>query len=308
VLTADAPFTAAVHVMGGAPGSSDTELLAPDKLVQQVDALVLSGGSAFGLAAVDGVRVALRDKGRGLQVAGHRVPIVCGAIIFDLISGGDKGWTATPYPALGAAALDAVGEDFDLGSVGAGTGATAGRLKGGLGSTSLRVGDYTVGAIVAVNALGRVTQDDSPHFWAAPFELDGEFGGLGPCPSPAPQTLPQVPRGPGESTTIAIVATDAALDQAQATRMATAAHDGLARAIVPSHTLLDGDLVFATSTGALPLADSVETPLQLGHAAALCLSRAVARAVFEATPADGDAHPCWRTVHARTFSSIENRS
>jgi D-aminopeptidase len=308
VLTADTPFTAAVHVMGGAPGSSDTELLAPDKLVQQVDALVLSGGSAFGLASVDGVRLALRDRGRGLDVAGHKVPIVCGAIIFDLLSGGDKHWSDSPYPGLAAAALADAGSDFALGTIGAGTGATAGNLKGGLGSASILAGDYTVGAIVAVNALGRVTPDDAPHFWAAPFEIDGEFGGLGPCPSPAPQTLPTVPRGPGESTTIAIVATDAVLDQAQATRMAIVAHDGLARAIVPSHTLLDGDLVFAAATGAVPLADPVETPLQLGHAAALCLSRAVARAVYAATPAPGDAHPCWQAVHVEAAARSKERT
>jgi len=294
VLTAQAPFTAAVHVMGGAPGSVETDLLAPDKLVTQADALVLAGGSAFGLAAADGVRGALRAQGRGFAVGGLHVPIVPGAILFDLLNGGDKGWDTNPYPALGAAALEAAGAAFALGSVGAGTGAVTATLKGGLGSASLRLGDITVGALVVVNALGSATVGEGPHFWAAPFEIAGEFGGRGPCPAPPPPTAPQLHAGPGEATTIAVVATDAALDQAQATRMAVAAHDGLARALVPSHSLLDGDLVFAAATGTQPLRDPLETPFQIGHLASVCLARAIARAVHAATPAAGDRKPCWQ--------------
>lgn len=298
VLTADSPFVAAVHVMGGAPGTVETDLLAPDRLVTQVDALVLSGGSAFGLAASDGVRGALRDQGRGFEVGGQHVPIVPGAILFDLLNGGDKAWRTNPYPALGAAALAAADVDFALGSVGAGAGATTATLKGGLGSTSLRLGDITVGALVAVNALGSATVGNSRHFWAAPFEIGDEFGGFGFSPDMPTLNMPALNAGPGEATTIAIVATDAALDQAQATRLATAAHDGMARALVPSHTLLDGDLVFAAATGAHPLPDALETPFQLGHAAAICLSRAIARAVFSARPAAGDTKPCWHTLYA----------
>lgn len=295
VLTADAPFVAAFHVMGGAPGATDTELLAPDKLVTQVDALVLSGGSALGLAGADGVRQTLRNQGRGFAVGDQRVPIVPGAILFDLLNGGDKTWTENPYPALGAAALAAAGSDFALGTQGAGTGATTANLKGGLGSASLRMGNITVGALVAVNALGATTVGDHPNFWAAPFEVGPEFGGRGVCPHPPVQELPSLNIGPGQATTIAIVATDSVLTQAQATRMATAAHDGLARSIVPSHSLLDGDLVFAAATCAQPMPDPLETPFQLGHAAALCLSRAVARAIFSATPRPGDTKPCWQT-------------
>ena len=297
VLTGDAPFTAAVHVMGGAPGTTETDLLAPDKLVSQTDALVLSGGSAFGLAAVDGVRAGLRAAGRGFAVGDQRVPIVPGAILFDLLNGGDKTSIDSAYPALGRAALDGAGTDVALGSAGAGMGAMTGTLKGGIGSASLTVGPITIGALVAVNALGSATVGTGPHFWAAPFEMDAEFGGLGPCPAPPPPDLPRLNVGPGQATTIAIVATDAALDQAQATRLAVAAHDGMARALVPSHSLLDGDLVFAAATGAQPLPDPLETPFQLGHAAAVCLARAIARAVFHATPAPGDPKPCWQALH-----------
>ena len=294
VLTADRPFTAAVHVMGGAPGTVETELLAPDKLVSQVDALVLSGGSAFGLAAADGVRAALRAAGRGFDVAGQKVPLVPGAILFDLLNGGDKSAIAALYRDLGAAALAAAGAEFALGSVGAGTGAGTQTFKGGLGSASLVAGGFTVGALVAVNALGSATVADSRHFWAAPFEIDGEFGGLGPHPAPPLPDLPRLRARPGEATTIAIVATDAALTKAETARLAVAAHDGIARALVPAHSLMDGDLIFAVSTGARPAADPVETPFQLGHVASLCLARAVARAVFAATPAPGDLKPCWQ--------------
>ncbi|WP_193140472.1 MULTISPECIES: P1 family peptidase [unclassified Meridianimarinicoccus] len=297
VLTADAPFTAAVHVMGGAPGTTETDLLAPDKLVQQVDALVLSGGSAFGLGAVDGVRQALRGAGRGFQVGGQRVPIVPGAILFDLLNGGDKGWTTSPYPDLGQQALAAAVPDFALGSVGAGCGATTATLKGGLGSASVRVGPFTVGALVAVNALGAANVHPHRQFWAAPFEVGEEFGGAGICPHPAPDPAPRKDTQPGTSTTIAIVATDADLTQAQATRLATCAHDGLARALFPSHTLLDGDLVFAAASGTHPLPDDDLTVLlDLGHAAATCMARAIARGVCHARPEPGDILPCWRSL------------
>ena len=289
VLTAEAPFACGVHVMGGAPGTRETDLLAPDRLVQAVDALVLSGGSAFGLGAAEGVMAGLRTAGRGFAVGAARVPIVPAAILFDLLNGGDKGWEDSPYPALGRRALESAGTRFDLGTAGAGTGAMTARWKGGLGSASAVMEDgATVGALVAVNALGSVTAP-SGQFWAAPWEMGAEFGGLGlggpfdPGDEPVPQ------KRQGEATTIAIVATDAGLDKAGLTRMAVGAHDGLARAILPSHTPFDGDLVFALSTGRRP-AD----PFRLGHAAACVLARAVARAVFEATPAPGDLQPCWR--------------
>ena len=294
VLVGDRPFVAAVHVMGGAPGTRETDLLAPDKTVQEVDALVLSGGSAFGLDAASGAADWLRRQGRGFAVGDQLVPIVPGAIVFDLINGGDKDWGENPYKRLGSEAVAAAGDSFALGTAGAGTGAIIADLKGGLGSASVVLpSGHTVGALVVVNALGQVTVGDGPQFWAAPFEMADEFGGLGPAPSFDPSQPPRHKGGPGEATTIAIVATDALLTQAQATRMATAAHDGMARAIYPSHTPMDGDLVFAAATGARPLDNPVWDALHLGHAAALCLSRAIARGVYEARPAEGDPFPTW---------------
>ncbi|RMD48252.1 MAG: peptidase S58 family protein [Alphaproteobacteria bacterium] len=300
VLTAARPFTAAVQVMGGAPGTRETDLLAPDKLVAGVDALVLSGGSAFGLAACDGVAEALREAGRGFEVAGQRVPIVPGAILFDLANGGAKDWARNPYPGLGRAALAAAGPAFAIGSAGAGFGARAGRWRGGLGSASaVLASGITVGALVAVNAVGDPVVGAGPHFWAGPFEIGEEFGGLGPAPAgahdPAAEVDPLALRhgAAGGQTTIAIVATDAALDPAQAQRVAAAAHDGIARALLPAHTPFDGDLVFAAATGARPLADPPREVMMIGHAAALCLARAIARAVHAAAPSGGIDAPAW---------------
>lgn len=295
VLTAARPFTAAVHVMGGAPGTRETDLLAPDKLVAEVDALVLSGGSAFGLDAASGVASGLRAAGRGFAVGGVRVPIVPGAILFDLLNGGDKNWRDNPYAPLGRAALAAAAPAFEIGTAGAGFGAMTGTLKGGLGSASARLENgMTVGALVAVNALGSATVGEGPQFWAAPWEIGTEFGGLGAAAT-YPMTEPKPMKRTGEATTIAIVATDAALTKAQAQRMAVAAHDGMARALVPSHTPLDGDLVFAAATGGRALADPVADSFALCHTAACCLARAIARAVFAAHPLPGDLQPCWTT-------------
>ncbi len=300
VLVGDAPFTCAVDVMGGAPGTRETDLLAPDKMVQAVDALVLAGGSAFGLDACGGVVDGLRAAGRGFEVGGMRVPIVPGAILFDLLNGGDKEWDVNPYPALGRQALAATAAEFSLGSAGAGTGATTATLKGGLGSASVVLDNgMTVGALVAVNALGGATPVGMAQFWAAPFEVAGEFGERGPVLDGDPfanVAADKLSTMAGANTTIAIVATDAALDKAGAKRLAVAAQDGLARALVPSHTPYDGDLVFAVATGAKALCDPAMDPLVLGHAAASCLSRAVARGVYEAAPAEGDIFPTWQSL------------
>ena len=297
VLVGDAPFTAGAQVMGGAPGTRETDLLAPDKTVEQVDALVLSGGSAFGLDAASGVADALRAAGRGFQVGDQRVPIVPGAILFDLLNGGDRDWSENPYKRLGAEAYAAAGSTFTLGTSGAGTGATTANLKGGLGSASLVLpSGATIGALVAVNALGSATVGNGPHFWAAPFEIEDEFGGLGPAPSYPDMHLPDTKLAQHSNTTIGIVATDAALTQAQCTRLATAAHDGFARALMPAHTPMDGDLIFAASTGSKTLQNPIADTLLLGHAAALCMSRAIARAVHAATPAPTDNLPCWSSL------------
>ncbi len=297
ILVGDAPFTAGVHVMGGAPGTRETDLLAADKTVEQVDALMLSGGSAFGLDASSGAADALRAMGRGFAVGDQLVPIVPGAILFDLINGGDKDWAENPYKRLGAAALEAAGEQFELGSVGAGTGATTGNLKGGLGSASITMpSGHTVGALVAVNALGAATVGGSRNFWAAPFEVAGEFGDLGIATAYPEPHYPPTKLAAHANTTIGIVATDADLTQAQCTRLATAAHDGFARALVPSHTPMDGDLIFAAATGAKSLDNPMADTLYLGHAAATVMARAIARAVHAATPAPGDVLPCWSAL------------
>lgn len=297
VLTADAPFAAAVHVMGGAPGTRETDLLAPDKLVEAVDAIFLSGGSAFGLSAGDGVMAGLRAMGRGFAVGDMRVPIVPGAIVFDLLNGGDKGWGDNPYPALGRAALDRARADFAIGTKGAGMGAMTARLKGGLGSASAVLDSgITVGALVVVNALGSATVGESRHFWAAPWEMEREFGGAGPARDFDPGFEPTPAKRLGEATTIAIVATDAKLGKPALQRLATAAHDGMARALLPSHTPFDGDLVFAVSTGARDMAEPALDTFALGHAAASCLARAIARGVHAATAMPGDLQRCWSSL------------
>ena len=297
VLVADRPFTAGVNVMGGAPGTRETDLLAPDRLVQEVDALVLSGGSAFGLDACSGVADGLRAMGRGFQVGDQRVPIVPGAILFDLLNGGDKAWARNPYADLGLAALQAATGSFALGTAGAGFGALTGVWKGGLGSASAVLDSgITVGALVAVNALGSATIGEGPEFWAHPFEFGNEFGGESGAGTYDPRHEPLPMKRMGEATTIAIVATDARMTQAECQRMATAAQDGMARALVPSHTPLDGDLVFAVSTAAQAMADPLRDSFQVGHAAAACLSRAIARAIYEARPMLGDRQPCWHSV------------
>ncbi|SFS83484.1 D-aminopeptidase [Sulfitobacter marinus] len=301
VLLGDNPFTASVHVMGGAPGTRETDLLAPDKSVAAVDALVLSGGSAYGLDACSGVVDGLRAAGRGFQVGPATIPLVPGAILFDLLNGGEKDWTENPYRSLGRAALDAASHSFELGTVGAGTGALSAMVKGGLGSASLQLPDGTmVGALVAANPVGAVTTPGDRHFYAAPFEMNGEFGGLGPDASSGlglnPDSRKMAAMSPRENTTIAIVATDATLTKAQCKRMAVAAHDGIARATVPAHTPHDGDLVFALSTADHEVDDRML--LLIGHAASLCLARAIARAAYEATSAPGDLLPSWRELNA----------
>ena len=303
VLAGDRPLTAGVHVMGGAPGARETDLLKPDKLVQEIDALFLSGGSAFGLDAASGVMGGLRAAGRGFEVGAVRVPIVPGAILFDLLNGGDKDWSENPYRELGRMAFDNLSRETGLGTVGAGTGATTNGLKGGLGTASAELeSGYVIGAIVAVNAVGSVVRGQSRHFWAAPFELGAEFGGHGwpAVTSAEKQSVPwPLAAVPNVNTTLAIVAVEASLDKAQLTRVAVAAHDGLARSIVPSHTPMDGDIVFAVSTCRNKLKDPMQDLLQIGHAASCCVARAVARGVFHATPADDDLIPTWQGLYGR---------
>lgn len=291
VFSAEQRFTAAVHVMGGAPGTRETDLLAPENTIGQIDALVLTGGSAFGLDAAHGVVDHLRAEGRGLALAGQTIPLVPAAVIFDLPNGGDKSWTENPYPDLGRRAAAAMSREFALGTEGAGVGATTANLKGGLGSASVVLEDGAmVGALVVANPVGSVVTGDSGAFWAAPFEIGAEFGARGLAPSFDVNPATKLER---LNTVIAVAATDVELTKSQAKRMAIAAHDGIARAVVPAHTPQDGDLVFAASLGDRPMADPMLGPLQLGHAAAACLARAIARAVFEADARPGDLVPTW---------------
>lgn len=292
------PAIAAMDIRGGGPGVRETALLDPAATVQEVDAIAISGGSAFGLETAAGVMACLAEQGRGFAVGNARVPIVPGAILFDLLSGGDKDWGRhPPYRELGYAAAKAASAEFDLGSVGAGTGATTENFKGGLGSASaIAPTGHVVGAIVAVNAVGRVTIGDGPHLWPAPFENGREFGGLGFPPKISPDDLmPRLKGGAPKSTTPALVATDAVLTKAQAQRLAMLASTGLARAIWPVFTPLDGDVVFAAATGRRPLDETHHDLALIGATAAACLARAVGRAIYEATalPYPG-ALPAWR--------------
>jgi len=295
VVLAEQPCPAAVDVRGGGPGTAETDLLDPAATVERIDAVVLSGGSAFGLEARGGVVQALAEAGRGFAIAGLTVPIVPAAILFDLANGGRKDWgDSPPYHALGAAALRAAGRDFALGNTGAGLGIKAGRLKGGLGSASWRLADgTTVAALVAANPRGSAVMPDGT-FWAWAEERDGEFGRPPPPASPAPdpddEALWAAPVT-GANTTLAVVATDAALDKAGCRRLAIMAQTGLARAIRPLHTPLDGDVVFALSTERRPTPDPAGLA-RLGEAAASCLARAVARALWHADTLG--PYPSWR--------------
>lgn len=304
VAVFDEPAVASLAILGGGPGVRDTALLEPEMTVQAIDAIVLSGGSAFGLDAAGGAMSALARHGRGFAVASARVPLVPQAVVFDLLNGGDKPWAAgigePPHRRLAELAVEealASAGPFALGTVGAGLGATTVDLKGGVGSAGTVTAEgHRVGALAVVNAVGSGVIGDGPHFWATPYEQGDEFGGLGlPASIPAQALIPRFKGGPGENTTIAIVATDATLTKAQAKRLALAAHDGMARALRPSHALLDGDTVFAAATGRRPLGPSPYELSAIGVAAADCLARAIARGIFEATalPFPG-ALPAWR--------------
>ncbi|BAX93765.1 P1 family peptidase [Mycobacterium shigaense] len=287
----------AVDCRGGAPGTRETDLLDPANTMRYVDAVLLAGGSAYGLAAADGVMRWLEEHGRGVAMDGGVVPIVPGAVIFDLPVGG---WDRRPTAEFGflacEAASAAAGAGTAIGTVGAGVGARAGVLKGGVGtaSTALPSG-VTVGALAVVNSVGEVVDRSTGLPWMA--AAIGEFA-LRPPPAEQIEALAALPsKLEPLNTTIAVVATDAALSPAGCRRMAVAAQDGLARSIRPAHTPLDGDTVFALATGAVevpppaeaPAAMSPETRLvtEVGAAAADCLARAVLVGVLAAESVAG---------------------
>jgi D-aminopeptidase len=306
VLLADRPFVASVDIRGGATGTCETDAVGLAGTVEEAHAIVLSGGSAFGLAAASGVQAWLAERGVGFAVGTARVPIVPGAILFDLLNGGDKTWgSRPPYEGMGRAACEAATTRCEPGSFGAGFGATTATLRGGLGTASCKLANgLIVGALVAVNPLGAVTVGNTGHFWAGAFEQDQEFGGLG-----APGVWPLdgldvrlkgtiTGAAMAQNTTIAVVATNARLSKREAHRLAVMAQTGLARAIYPVHTPLDGDVVFAAATGEVNLGPNPAALATLGAYAANTLARAVARGVFAAAaaPAHWTGPPAYRTA------------
>lgn len=279
--------TCGVDVRGAAPGTRETDLLKPDNLVEQVHAVLLTGGSAFGLDAAGGVMRWLDEHGHGFPVGPRvRVPIVPAAVLFDLWLGDGR---PRPDAAAGHAACEAASNaPLAQGSVGAGAGATAGKLfgieramKGGIGSASIRVGAVTVAALIAVNPTGDVIDPASGRVLAGTRGADGR-------PRSAAQAIAAGELPPraqaGMATTIGLVATDAVLTKAQANKLATMAHDGLARTIHPVHTMADGDTLFALATGASGRAADLTV---LGTLAAEVTARAVLNAVRAATPLPG---------------------
>lgn len=294
VLSCGPGWAAGVDVRGGGPGTRETEALAPENLVGKAHAVVLAGGSVFGLAAADGVAAALSSQGIGLRLGlrSPAIPVVPCAVLHDLANGGDKQWgLAPPYRALGLRALQDADTDFALGSVGAGRGAKAGMIKGGIGSCSLDLGGgLIVGALVALNSVGSPMMPDGKTHWAWPFELVRESGGGGPPreamdlsdPSPEESRLRAIGRlEPGANTTLGVVACSAVLTTAECKRVAMMAQDGIARAVRPAHTPFDGDTIFSLASGEMELDKSALRPAQIGRigsAAADCLSRAIARA------------------------------
>jgi L-aminopeptidase/D-esterase-like protein len=297
----DNPAIASMDVRGGGPGIRDGSLLDPVATVEEIHGIALAGGSAFGLEAGGGVQAWLAERGQGYRIREAVVPIVPGAICFDLLNGGNKQWGRfAPYRDLGYAAAAAAATSFTLGSVGAGLGATTSNLKGGLGSASATTqSGIKVAALVVVNAVGSVTVGDGPWFWAAPFEIGGEYGGRGLPSSFTPDMLAMRLKGAMnatavENTTLAVVVTDAVLTKAQAKRLAMIAQTGFARAIYPVHAPLDGDVVFAVATGEKPI-DPLLGLTELGMVAANVTARAIARGVYSATalPFAG-ALPSWQ--------------
>ena len=298
VVLPDGPARASADIRGGGPGTRETETMSEAGIVNEIHALVLSGGSAFGLDAATGVQSYLREKDVGFEIGPVRVPIVPQAILFDLLNGGNKDWGRhAPYRDLAYDAAANAAQDFDLGTAGAGFGATVAwakpgqRMMGGIGSASLMRDDgLAIGALVAVNAVGSVTIENTPHFWAAPYEINGEFGGHGSPSSPVnPVASPILKSGPLQNTTLAVIATNAALSKAELKRLAIMAQVGLARAINPVHTPLDGDIVFALSTARHGALSSVFDLAELGALAANTLARAIARGVYEAGSIPGVA-------------------
>ncbi|WP_095158464.1 P1 family peptidase [Pseudomonas sp. Irchel 3E13] len=301
VIRTDSVWTASVDIRGGGPGGRETAALEPENMVGQLHALVFAGGSVFGLGAADAVAAALSVEGVGLHLkaGAPAIPIVPAAVLHDLANGGDKHWgLEPPYRRLGFEALGNSASDFALGAVGAGRGAMAGVLQGGLGSASLDLGDgLMVAALVVANPIGSVYMPDGETFWAWPWEIAGEFGGARPqgdqdCSDPIPELSRLDSMGrlqAGANTTLVVVASTARLNTAECKRVAIMAQDGIARAVRPAHLPFDGDTVFALASGAVELGSGAQRQVRIGSigsAAADCVARAIARGVYEARRAN----------------------
>jgi len=290
VIVPDAPARCAVDVRGGGPGSRELAALQDGGLIDRVHAVVLAGGSVYGLAAADGVTAWLGAQRRGYAPGPEPIPvspIVPSAILFDNANGGDKDWgTEPPFRELGLDAVSGMCGHLSNGSFGAGFGATAGLYPGGLGTASEQVGDITVGAVIAANPVGSPYMPGTDCFWAWPYEVDGEFGGKrlpkNYALTEAVDTKLAVLKAAGQSTVIGVVAVSADLSQKQLKRLAIMAQDGIPMAVQPAHTPLDGDTIFALATGDAPCELPVHLA-ELGAAAARCVARALTRGVYEAS-------------------------
>ena len=303
VILPEFPVTASVAIHGGAPGTSDVALLEPHQTIEKVNALVLSGGSAFGLDACSGVRQWLLEQKTGFKVGDAIVPIVPGAIVFDLANNGNKNWgNESPYKKLAYHACENADKNFEIGTHGAGYGATTANLKGGLGSASTELANgVVIGAIVVVNCIGSTTLPDTKHFWASPFEMNGEFGNLG-LPITPGQNFSDIPLKTTtadaiSNTTIAVIATNIQLDKSKCKQLAVMAHDGIARAIWPAHTPFDGDLIFTLSTGTKAFDLGTNKFAEIGATATSTLARAIARAIYSASIEKTDQIPTWSDLN-----------
>jgi len=290
VLLPNAALCCAVDMRGGGPATRETDAVGPQATLGIAHAIVLSGGSVFGLAAADAVAAALSARGAGLALVPDTppVPIVPAACLYDLDNGGAKGWGATPpYAALARAALAGAADTGTMGSVGAGFGATAGIWRGGFGTASAMHGGITVTAHVATNAIGSPLMPGGRCFWAWPFEREGEFGGYRPGPVDPPPALPPDIKGGdiaaqgGAATCIGAVTVCAPQTRTALRRIAVMAQDGLARALRPSHAPFDGDTIFALGPQGAGTDDPRET-MALGALAADCVARAVALGCWHA--------------------------
>ncbi len=294
VIYNEKPFNAAVHVMGGAPGTRETELLAPDKLVKKVDAIVLSGGSAFGLDAASGVADSLKQIGRGYKAGDTLVPIVPSAILFDLKNGGNKNWTVNPYKSLGRSAFKNIKENFEIGSFGAGNGATTADLKGGLGTSSLLFKEkFVIGALVAVNSVGSARFPGTNILYSDYYLQEGINTSL----TEKMATMGPIKNLNHGSTTLGIICTNIDFEPGDLTRLATSSHAGIARAIQPSHTPFDGDIIFSATSGKVKPDSKSEDLLIACHLGAVCMTIAIKNAIKMAEKREGDIMKCWQNIN-----------